>query len=145
MDKVRITEPDGILGFSVGELVPYSELQRDYEPRKDSEERRTSRAVGMYLERPIMHYTIGTRITPNIAKELGEAGFANLVVNKVQPGFEPEIMRIMDIPSSDRDWKTRLAGFGLKKSFLAAATKGSTSPHESTSYIPGLLNPEQLD
>ncbi|MHC4617941.1 MAG: hypothetical protein ACYTEQ_09330 [Planctomycetota bacterium] len=143
-DRVRVTRPEGLLNFSVGDLVPYAELQRDYEPRKDSEKKSPNRSVGAYLEKPVMHYTIGTRITPNVAKNLVNEGIKDITTHREDPGFEPEVIRVMDLPATDPDWKTRMAGFGLKKSFLQAATRGAKSPHESSSYVPSLINPTRL-
>jgi DNA-directed RNA polymerase subunit beta' len=143
-DRVAITNPRGVLGYSIGETIPYSELQRDYTPRREALTIRPSRAVGKYLEKPVLHYTIGTRITPKVAAMLEREDIPEIIVHPENPGFEPEVIRLMDLPASEPDWKVRLAGFGLKKSFLDSATKGSTSVHKGTSYVPSTMQPELL-
>jgi DNA-directed RNA polymerase subunit beta' len=143
-DKVRITRPEGVMGHDIDTIVPYGEFQRDYSPRKDSLSRAPGRSVGMYLEKPTLHYTIGTKITPRISKVLQREGVSGIIVHKEDPGFEPEVIRLMDIPSVDPDWKVRMSGFGLKKSFLQAARRGSVSKHDTTAYVPEVLDPERL-
>ena len=143
-DKVRITNPEGVNGHVMDDIVSYSDIQRDYKPRNTSVTRSPRRSVGMYLEQPLLHYTIGTKITKKIAKDLEDSKVGSLVVHKQNPGFEPEVIRMQDLPAKDKDWKTRMAGFGLKKSFLEAARKGATSEHDSTSYVPSLLDPSRL-
>jgi len=75
---------------------------------------------------------------------LEEQGVGRVLVNDTEPGFEPEVVRVMDVPSTDPDWKVRLAGFGLQKSFLEAARMGSSSPRKSTSPVSAVMNPTQL-
>lgn len=144
-DKVRVTSTDGVAGYEIGEKVPYSDIQREYVPRADSQISRVSRSLnGKFLERPVLHYSIGTRLTPKVIKTLQQSGVDSVVSHVQPPGFEPEVTRLMDIPSTDPDWKVRMAGFGLKSSFLDAATHGSSSPKKPVSYIPGLMDVSQL-
>lgn len=143
-DRVRITNPEGVQGYRIDDIVPYGELQKSYEPRPGAEGKIPRQGLGMYLERPVLHYTIGTRVTPRIAKELDSQGIQNIRVHKEHPGFEPSISRIMDIPGKDPDWKVRIGGFGIKKSFLDSARMGSTSKHKNTAPMPTLLDPSRL-
>jgi hypothetical protein len=143
-DKVRVTNIKGIHGRPFNSVVSYNELQKDYSPRKDSKRMRPSRLVGKYLEEPVLHYSIGTKITPRTAKFLQDEGIKEISAHSEPPGFEPEIMRIMAMPGADEDWKVNLAGFGIKKSFLERARTGSTSKADSTSYIPNVMDPSRL-
>ena len=143
-DKVRITRPDGVMGHIINDIVPYGDIQREYRPRTTATTQSPGRSVGMYLEQPVLHYTIGTKVTKKVAKELEKSNVGKLIVHKENPGFEPEVIRLQDIPAKDTDWKSRLSGFGLKKSFLEAARRGSVSPNQATSYIPGLMDPSRL-
>jgi hypothetical protein len=143
-DRVTITKPEGLLGYMPGETVPYSDLQREYKERAGTYAAKPKAAIGRYLERPVLHYTIGTRITPSVARALSDEGVQEVNVNDEGPDFEPEVMRMMDIPASDPDWKVRLSGFNLKKSLLDSATHGSVSNNNSTSYVPKLMNPSLL-
>jgi hypothetical protein len=144
LDRVRITAPEGVAGYTVGDLVPYSELAKNWKPRQGAEYLPTGSTVGRYLEEPVSYHTIGTRITKPMAKELTEHGVNRVLTHKVESGFEPEVQRILMLPSSDPDWKVRLGGFYLKKSLTQAATRGSNSPPDSTSPVPSLIEPSRL-
>ena len=132
------------MGHRIGDVVLYSDLQRDYEPRRGSVEALPKRSLGRYLEQPVLHYTIGTKVTPRVVQTLEEQGISKVLTHDQDPGFEPEVMRVMDIPASDPDWKVRLAGFGLQKSFLNAVRMGSRSPRKTTSPIAAVMDPSRL-
>jgi hypothetical protein len=96
------------------------------------------------MEKPALHYTIGTRVTPRVAKTLDAEGIKEITVHADPPPFVPHVSRILDIPGEDPDWRVRLSGFNLKRTFVDAASHGSFSPNDSTSYIPSLINPALL-
>lgn len=144
-DRVKVTSPEGVAGYEIGERVPYTYIQREYTPREGSELKQVgSQSSGQYLEKPVLHYTIGTRVTPSVVNTLKKYGIKEVLVNPKHPGFEPDVVRLMDIPSKDPDWKVRLSGFGLKSSFLDAAQKGSISKKSNPSFVPGLMNVDDL-
>lgn len=143
-DRVRITSPDGVMGHIIDDVVPYSQLQKEYEPRLGTKNLAPKRAVGQYLERPVLHYTIGTKITPKVAQVLDQDQIDEIQAHPEAPGFEPEVSRIMDISADDPDWKTRMAGFGVKRSFLDAVQHGSTSKNTGPGMIPKLMDPTRL-
>ena len=138
ISRVRITDPEGYQGHVIDDVVPYDTLAREYSPRRSSTTSRVSAASGQYLEQPVLQYTIGTRITPEVAKDLSNANISSIVVNKEPPPFEPFMTRVMDVTGSDPDWMVRLGGFNLKKNLMDAVTRGSRSETGRTSYIPAL-------
>jgi len=143
-NRVRITKPDGLLDYSPEDLVFYSDIQRKWRPREGSRLASLESSVGQYLEQPVGHYTIGTRITPKVAAGLKKAGYSALTVHKDSPGFESVAIPLANIGSQDPDWKTAAGAFDLKRNFIKAAAKGSFSPHESTSYFSSLADPTKL-
>jgi len=143
-DKVEITNPDGVADFEVGEIVPYSTLQNKYAPRKGFEVLSTTRSKGKYLEKPVLHYTIGTKISNKIIKQLKANDINVLSVHKDKPGFTPKVVRLMAATTLDPDWKTQMAGFNLKRQFLSNVAKGGTSQKKSTSFVPGLMSPKSM-
>lgn len=139
INRVRITRPEGYAGHYMDDVVPYDDLVRDYQPRKGFLIKTPVGSKGMYLEKPALHHTIGTRVTKKVVDDLSKAGIKSIVVHKDEPFFQPVMPRVMDISSTDSDWKTRLGGFNLKKSFLNAANKGAVSEKGGTSYIPTVI------
>jgi DNA-directed RNA polymerase subunit beta' len=143
-DKVRITKPEGFQGYTVGDIVSYSDIQRDYQARQGALPIAPKRAVGSFLEQPVLNYTIGTRITPSVAKRLADYNIDKVITHKDEPPFSPEVIRLMAMSSKDKDWKVQMSGFGLKKSFLESARKGSKSNKQNTSYVGSLMDPSRL-
>jgi len=143
-DRVRINSDEGFGDYTRGDIVPYSVIQRSYIPREDSETVKPDRAVGGYLEKPVLHYSIGTPITNKLAGDFQRRGIGEVIINRKPPGFEPAPVRLAGFASQDPDWKTRMAGTGLKKSLLEGVAYGASSPHKTTSYVPGLMNPAKM-
>lgn len=142
-DRIEITDPDGVAGYDLGQVVPYMKIQKAYKPRKGWEEKTPGTAKGMYLEEPVLHYTIGTRITPEVVKELKARKVSRVKVHGNEPAFQPHVVRAMGITEKDPDWKVRLGGFGLKRGLIDAATHGSESPRQNTSPVSFLMNPTE--
>jgi DNA-directed RNA polymerase subunit beta' len=144
INRVKITDPKGFNGYYMDDVVPYDMLVRDYKPRKGFTVKTPVASKGLYLEKPVLHYTVGTKITGSVAKNLSNAGIKSIVVHKEKVPFDSVMPRVMDIPGTDPDWQVRLGGFNLKRTFLDAATKGATSKTGDTSYIPSIVKGEEI-
>ena len=93
VSKVRITDPEGHQGHMVDDITDYDTLAKNWEPREGSREQPANLMKGWYLEKPYLHYSIGTRITPKLADHLKAAGVSQVVAHRDPPPFEPEIVR----------------------------------------------------
>lgn len=144
INKVRITAPDGLNGHLPDDVVNYNTLAADWTPREGAGLKTVTTANKLYLEQPYLHYTIGTRVTPRIAKKLQQAGIKTVMAHPDPPPFEPEVIRAQDYMSTDPDLMTRMAGENLKRVMTGAATRGATSQKDSTSYFPRLVNIEEV-
>jgi hypothetical protein len=136
INHVRLTDEHA--GHLPDDVVPYSTLEHTYEPREGHTVVDPSRAVGQYLERPVLHYSIGTKVRPSVLRELQHFGVKDVAVHREPPPFEPEMIRGMYALQNDPDWVTRMYGSGLKKSLLNAVQTGAVSDEEGTSFVPGL-------
>jgi len=143
-NRIRVTKEDGLQGYNVNDVVDYNEFQKRYQPREDARTTAPKQAKNRYLEKPYLHYTIGTRVTPRVIDNLREQGIDSIISHEADPGFKPEVKRVMDSASADSDWKVRMSGFGIQRSFLDAAQKGSLSKKDNTSYVPALMDPSRL-
>jgi hypothetical protein len=145
MDKVRITNPNGVNEHLPGDVVSYSQLQKEWQPRPDSVTKALTGDIrNQYLEQPVLHYSIGTRLTPKVIQNLKANQILQVMVNKSDPGFEPEVTRLSAALQAEPDWRVKMQGFDLKRGFLEAAAKGSTSATKGASYIPMLMTPSSL-
>lgn len=138
VSKVRVTDPEGLQGHLVGDVVDYDDIAHSWEPRKGSGLKSVTSAGNLYLEKPYLHYSIGTRVTPKVSKDLRKGGVSTVVVHSEPAPFEPLVVRAQDFMKHDKDWITRLAGENLKRSLSEAAARGSTSEKGGTSYYPEL-------
>ena len=120
------------------DIIPYSTLEHTYKPRGDSQLLAPKKAVGQYLERPVLHYTIGTKIRPSMLKDFEEFGITDLPVHKEPPPFQPHMVRGMYTLQHDPDWMTQMYGSGLKKSLLNSTARGATSDARGTSFVSSL-------
>ena len=120
------------------DIIPYSTFEHTYKPRPGHERLKPKKAVGQYLERPVLHYTIGTKIRPSMIKDFEEFGVDEVPVHKQPHPFQPHMVRGMFQLQHDPDWMTQMYGSGLKKSLLESTARGATSKERGTSFVPSL-------
>ena len=136
INHVRMT--DEYQNWVPDDVVPYHEIANNWAPREGSETLRPSLAVNRYLEKPVLHHTIGTRLKPRMLKELTDFGVSEVTVHRDPPPFQPEMIRAMYSTANDPEWMTRMLGSGLKGGLLKATARGSSSDEQGTSFVPSL-------
>lgn len=124
------------------DIVPYQTLEHQYTPRQGAQDATPRQSIGKYLERPVLHYTIGTKIRPSVAAQLEKFSIKKVTAHKDPPPFEPEMVRGMAQMSHDADWQTRFLGSYNQKSLLDAAHRGMTSDELGSSFVPALVSGE---
>lgn len=120
------------------DVVSYNYLESQYQPREGFKVDAPKNLIGKYLERPYLHYTIGTKIRPSMLKTFDTFGIKAVDAHPDPPEFEPVMVRGMDNLSYDPDFMTNMLGSGLKGSLLDAVHRGGTSNENGTSYVPSL-------
>ena len=138
IDHVRVTDPEGLGDYLPDQVVAYSAIEKDYEARQDSKELRLDIAYGKYLEKPELHYTIGTKVTSAVIKHLREHKIESVLANDNPPHFEPAMVRLVDVPEHHDDWMHVLNSTNLAKRFVNLVNRGATSDTKGASPIPGL-------
>lgn len=136
INHVRLTEEIG--DYVPDDVVTYQQLERSWKPRPGAELVAPNNAVGRYLERPYLHYSIGTKVRPSMLKDFQDFGIAEIETHEDQPPFQPEMVRGMANLQHDPDWITRMFGSGLKKGLERGVHRGATSDPTGTSFVPGL-------
>ena len=152
LDRVEITDPDGLQGWIYGDIASYSALENKWQPREGTTRSTPNKSIGRYLELPAAHFTIGTKITPSVAKQLTEDGIDEVYSNAQEAPFIPHMTSAKKYTMEDPDWLTALSGEGLMKSFIQHVQRGSSTRKGTTSYYPDLAligigreKPLQLD
>lgn len=139
-----VTDPKGIGDYIVDDEINYNRNFHNYTPREASTVSPVRQAVGKYLEEPVLHYTIGTRVNNKVAKELEDFNIKDVTVHQDKPRFEPFMQRSLLALDADEDWETRLSGFYTGRGFQDSLGRGAVSDSHGTSFMPAVANPTQL-
>jgi hypothetical protein len=121
------------------ETVPYGVLEHGYEPREGAVKIKPEHAKNQYLEHPILHYTVGTKIRPSVIKTLHDHGIKEVITHKEPPPFETEMIRGQSVLQHDPDWLVRMYGSGQKRGILEAIHRNRTTNPLGTSFVPALI------
>lgn len=140
INHVRLNDEYG--DYVPNDVVPYSMLERNWQPRAGSVRAVPNTLRGHYLERPVLHYSIGTKIGKSVIDNLNKYGIKEVEAHKEPPPFEPEMVRGMANIASDPDWMTRMLGSYQQKSLLQATHRGGVSDTAGTSFVPTLARGE---
>lgn len=121
-----------------GDITTYNKWAFNFRVRPDSKELKPSDAKGMYLEQPVLHYTIGTRITPSVINTLSKFGKDRIFANANKPNITPFMQRVEDSNAVRDDWMARLGTTYLKDRLVEDAQRGAESRLHTTEPHPGL-------
>ena len=139
VDHVKIVDADETDGYLPDDTVEYSSFSKTYKPRENSIYENPLNSIGKYLEAPALHYTIGTRITPSVAKQLNDLDEKEVLVSDQQPSFSPVMVRLMENPSYDKDWMSQLGTSYVQKNLKKNVISGAVSTDiHGTNPLPGL-------
>lgn len=139
VNHVRVTDPEGYANNLPDDITEYQAVEDNYQPDKDTVALAPQKAIGSYLQKPALHYTIGTRITPKVAKRLDLLGEKEIFTSPNEPGFTPEHIRGMSITEHKKDFLSQWAGSGLSRKLLREVQSGdATSDIHGQSYVSGM-------
>lgn len=136
---VRITDDNGYGNYLPDDVVDYNTLQSQYRVPETTRFMKAENAIGKYLQQPALHYTIGTKITPNVAKDLKDNEYDDVYVDDIEPSFKPEMVRLRSASHSNPDWMASLGTSYLTKQLNESSTKGDdTNVFQNADYRPRL-------
>jgi len=138
IDNVQVEDPEGVGSYLPGDIVSYSGMANTYKPRATAQRRPLAQAVGQYLETPVLHHTVGTRVTKQMAKDLKEFGIADALVHEQAPGFSPRMVSLVKKPQYERDWMAQLGSNYLEDRLLKSVHRGATSETHGLHPLPGM-------
>jgi len=121
-----------------GDVTTYNKWAFSFKPRPDTKVLKPDAAKGMYLEQPVLHYTIGTRITPSVIKTLSKFGQKQIFANPNKPAVTPFMQRVEDSNAARDDWIARLGTTYLKDRIVEDAQRGAESHLHTTEPNPSL-------
>lgn len=122
------------------EYVRYSALEKYWKPREDTKWVPVENAVGKYLELPVLHLTIGTKILPSFVNLLKKFKINMIPVNDNPPPFRPVAIPLARTLDYNKDWLVRFLGGtrGPERNILQAVQFGEEADIYGTSFVPPL-------
>lgn len=136
---VRIKSDEGYGNYLPDDIVDYSTLQSIYRMPETTKPLSPGKAVGKYLQAPAMHYTIGTRITPTVARDLESHGYSGVLADDSEPEFEPEMVRLRGASHTTPDWLASQGTSYLTKQLEESVTRGDdTNVYSNPDWRPRL-------
>lgn len=135
LDHLQITDIKEDDEYLPDDVVSYSYFSNRYTPPKDTNKYKSDKAVGTYLQSPALHYTIGTKITPKIAKHLKSAGFEEVFSSPESPTFKPHMVRLRAATHHGTDWLASMHTSYLKKQLSESAIRGEESDVEKNIHF----------
>lgn len=131
VDNFKIDDPDEDSPWMPDDLVRENEFTSSYIPEKDSIEANVDKSVGSYLQRPVLHYTIGTRVTPKIATRMTNAGVEKVLASKTTPWFKSDMQRLRVAAHDSKDWLASLGTSYLSSQMRTALERGDETDVKS--------------
>lgn len=122
---VRMDDPDEWSEYLPDDIVDYEKFRQSYSPPEDTHPNDPESAIGLYLQQPTLHYTIGTRITPKVAARIKGAGFSKVQVSQAQPWFRAEMPRMRTASHVNDDWLASMHTSYLKGQLGSSAVRGA--------------------
>lgn len=139
VNNVRVDREDSAGSGLPGDVLRYSTWAGGYSPREGAVvEKADKSALGHYLEAPVLHYTIGTRITPNVLKTLQKHKIGDLTTHRDPPGVVPHMVSVVEAPAYSGNWMARLGTSYLKDRLLEDVQSVSSAAMHSTNPIPAM-------
>lgn len=139
MRHVKVDSNDGIGSYLPDDVVDYRALMKTYTPPETSKILKPSDAVGKYLQKPVLHYTVGTRITPSVAKDIERNDYSEVLADDMQPQFSPVMVRLRAASHTNPDWLASMSTSYLAKQLNESSTRGDdTNILHNTDFRPRL-------
>lgn len=138
IDTVRVDDPEGLGDYLPDQIVSYQTIERDYTPRPTAKKTKVDVALGSYLEEPVLHYTIGTKVTSEVASRLKKEGINEVTVDKNKPKFTPMMHRVLDIPETIDDFFHQMNSTYLKRRLISSVNSGTSSSLTNPSPVAAL-------
>jgi DNA-directed RNA polymerase subunit beta' len=139
IDDYRVEDPDEDSPWLPDDMVRESEFLDTYQPPKDTADNPVDKAIGSYLQKPVLHFTVGTKVTPKIATRMKTAGVQNILTSKQTPWFSADMKRLRVASHDSKDWLQSLGTSYLSSQMRDSLERGDeTNVQENPHYGPRL-------
>jgi DNA-directed RNA polymerase subunit beta' len=138
VDNYRIEDPEDE-DMLPDSLMRENEFMAKYKPATDTKDEAPISAVGGYLQKPVLHYTTGTKVTPKIAERISGVGVKQIPVSRKEPWFKSDMVRLRAAAHDSDDWLRSMGTSYLSKQLQQSVEAGEdTNVSENYHYGPRL-------
>lgn len=127
VDNYLIDDPSEDDPWNPDDLVREQDFLPQYKLPADTMDTPIASSNGKFLQRPALHFTVGTRLTPKMTQRLSDAGVTSVMTSSEQPRFKPEMKRLRVASHDTKDWMQSLG-----TSYLSAQMRASLEGAEDT-------------
>jgi DNA-directed RNA polymerase subunit beta' len=117
-----------------GDIIPYEQYKAVAGHKTSSLS--VDKALNHLLGKEVLHFTVGTTLTPSVIETLREHGIKNVEVSNNAPRVEFVMKPMTRNPLLNPDWMARMAHRYLKDSVLKGAHYGETSELHGAHPVP---------
>lgn len=135
IDTYRTDDPDADSDYMPDESVRASSFMKNYKPPVDTVATRLDKASGGYLQQPVLHYSIGTQLTPKMVERMRGAGVEEVMTSKTTPWFKPEMKRLRVASHDSKDWLVSLGTSYLSGQMRDALERGDETDVRSNYHF----------
>lgn len=140
LDHVLIQNPDGMGDFLPDDVGSYNRLSAHYSPAKNTKVEHLANVTGKYLQSPVLHFTIGTKLTPKMITRMKDSGISSVPVSDEEPQFTPTMFRLRTASQSGKDWLAKMHTSYLTTNLASdAARSQSTNVDHNVHFAPRLM------
>ena len=133
LNSVKILD-DPSNTFIPGDVLNYNTLRSTL--RRDVKELPLTKATGETLGKEYLHFSVGTRVTPTVARMLKKENINKVMVAPRAPEVEFIMKPATRAPLLNPDWMARLAHRNLKTTIQQAAHFGDVTNVHGVSPVP---------
>lgn len=144
INHVVSNDVEGTDASMPGEVVAYNTVANRYKARPDAELLDTAQSTGRFLEQPVLHYTIGTRVTRGVADQLKKFGHNRVLTHPQPPSFEPYMLSLREIPQHERDWVAQLGSNYLRSGLLKNVHRSAESNIHGVHPVPAIAKGTEI-
>jgi len=138
VNHVRVEDPEGLGDSLPDDVIEYSANANSLIPQSALVTNNVRQTLGQYLGQNVLHYTIGTKITPSVMRDIQRAKIQDVKVTNTPPSVTPVMLRSADVPQAKKDWQAQLGATNLKRNLLKAISRGMISKRHGLHPEPAL-------
>jgi len=139
VNHVRINAVDDDSDFIPDDLVTNEAIMEHYKTPGNTKTTNLHQAKGQYMQKPMLHYTVGTRVTPKVVARLQKAAIEEIDVSPDKPKNSAEMQRLRTASHNNKDWMASMSTSYLKKQLVESAAAGhDTNVQSNIHYAPRL-------